>query len=264
MVLLYPPASFRPVRNTSGMMAQPIRGLIPHVQVGTGSLFTLFDSAATKVSAHLWLSRTGQFEQYVGLERRAWAQAAGNPYWISCECEGFPNEDYTLIQVLRLAELYRWGMRMFGWRAQITDSPEGFGLGTHRMGGLDWGGHSCPGEIRANRRAGILALAVGHPASAANARERYASRPTLRLAATGPDVRELQNALNVIFGQGAPNSVPSHLDPDGVFGPRTSAQVTSLQRLASTWSGPISADGVCGPATWKKIGEILTGLKNSC
>ncbi|MCK9896986.1 N-acetylmuramoyl-L-alanine amidase [Frankia sp. AgB32] len=141
-------------------MAQPTRGLVPHVQVGTGSLFGWFDNPESQVSSHLWLSRTGEFEGYVPLDQKAWAQAAGNPYWISCECEGFPSEDYTPIQVQRLGELFAWGVREFGWKAEITDSPNGYGLGTHRMGGAAWGGHECPGPIRAGRRADILAAAA--------------------------------------------------------------------------------------------------------
>lgn len=163
--VLYPPARYRPVRNRSGTMVRPTRGLIPHVQVGRGSLYGWFDNAASKVSSHLWLSRSGEFEQYVPFDQKAWCQGAGNPYWISCECEGFPSEDYTPIQVTRLAELYAWGVREFGWRLEITDSPDGYGLGTHRMGGAAWGGHACPGDIRADRRGDILAAArrILHP-----------------------------------------------------------------------------------------------------
>lgn len=160
----YPPAEYRPVRNTSGSMVQPTRGLIPHVQVGNGSLFAWFDDPDSQASSHLWLSKAGEFEQYVPFDRKAWAQVGGNPFWISVECEGRDTEDYTPIQVQRLAELYAWGMREFRWPAAITDSPDGYGIGTHRMGGAAWGNHSCPGNIRAGRRGDILAAALGRPA----------------------------------------------------------------------------------------------------
>jgi hypothetical protein len=163
--VLYPPARYRPVRNRSGVMVQPTRGLIAHVQVGNGSLFGWFDNPQSQVSAHLWLSRAGEFEQYVPFDQRAWAQAAGNPYWISCECEGRPDEDYTAAQIRGLGQLFAWGIQQFGWKAEITDSPDGYGLGTHRMGGAAWGGHECPGPIRAGRRGDILAAALDllHP-----------------------------------------------------------------------------------------------------
>ncbi|CAO5183138.1 N-acetylmuramoyl-L-alanine amidase domain-containing protein [Frankia sp. AiPs1] len=260
---LYPPARYRPVRNTSGSMVQPTRGLIPHVQVGNGSLFSWFDNSSSQVSSHLWLSRNGVFEQYVRFDQRAWAEAAGNPYWISCECEGYPTDDYTPIQVTRLAELFRWGMQEFGWKAEVTDSPNGYGIGTHRMGGTAWGGHDCPGDIRANRRGDILSLATGQRTFTADPRERYAGRPTLREGTTGSDVTELQNALNIIFGHEAPTGDPNRITPDGVYGSRTTARVASLQRYASPWFGRITDDGACGSDTWRKIGWILTGLNRS-
>ncbi|WP_018502364.1 peptidoglycan recognition protein family protein [Parafrankia discariae] len=259
---LYPPARNRPVRNTSGTMVEPTRGLIPHVQVGTGSLFGWFDNPASQVSAHLWLSKTGEFEQYVPFDRRAWAQAAGNPFWISVECEGYDSEDYTAIQIQRLGELFAWGMHEFGWRPEITDSPSGYGLGTHRMGGTAWGGHSCPGNPRANRRGDILAAALGASpgGSLADPGQRYAGMPTLREGMRGPEVVTLQNALNIIFGHEAPTGDPYRLTPDGAYGALTTARVASLQRYATPWFGRIPEDGVCGPNTWRKIGYVLVGM----
>lgn len=156
----YPGAVWRPVRNWSGTLSGTPRGLIAHVQQGNGSLYGWFNTPATEVSAHLWVSKKGLVEQYVELDKRAWAQAAGNPYWLSVECEGFVEEDYTPAQVQRLAEIYAWGMETYGWPAQITDSPDRPGLGTHRMGGVAWGGHSCPGDLRADRRVLILSEAL--------------------------------------------------------------------------------------------------------
>ncbi|OHV40059.1 peptidoglycan-binding protein [Pseudofrankia sp. EUN1h] len=258
----YAPATWRPVRNTSGTMLQPTRGLIPHVQVGNGSLYGMFNNPATEVSSHLWVSKGGALEQYVELDKRAWAQADGNPYWISVECEGYDTEDYTPVQVQRIAELYAWGMAEFGWKAEVTDSVDGYGLGTHRMGGVPWGNHSCPGTIRANRRPDILAaaLAMSGDSSTTQARQRYVSMPTLRQGDRGPAVVTLQNALNIIFGHEAPTGDPNRLTPDGAFGPKTVARVGSLQRLNSPYYGPISPDGVVGQESWLKIGYILTGM----
>jgi hypothetical protein len=257
---LYPPAVYRPVVNQSGGLVQPTRGFIPHVQVGNNSLFGRFNNPANQVSSHLWLSKSGVFEQYVPFDRKAWAQAAGNPYWISCECEGFPTENYTPIQVRRLGEFYAWGMRQFGWRAEVTDSVNGYGIGTHRMGGAAWGGHDCPGSLRAGRRRDLLAVALGG-GGGGDPRLRYLGMPPLRPGSTGPDVVELQNALNIIFRHEAPTGDPNRLNPDGVYGSRTQARVGSLQAYKSPWFGAIPVDGVCGPETWKKIGYILTGMK---
>ena len=262
----YPPAIWRPVANTSGAMVLPTRGLIAHVQQGNGSLYTLFDTPSSEVSSHLWLSKGGAFEQYVDLDDKAWAEAAGNPYWISVECEGFDTEDYTALQLQRLGELYAWGMAQFGWPAEITDSVNGYGLGTHRMGGAAWGGHSCPGDIRANRRGAILAAAVathgGGGVTPNSSQQRYANMPTLRLGDKGGNVTTLQNALNIIFAHESTND-PNRLTPDGTFGSQTQARVGSLQRLNSPYYGPITADGVAGPQSWIKIGYILTGMKRT-
>jgi hypothetical protein len=159
----YPGATWRPVPHHSPGMVLPPRGLIPHLQMGGNSLAGWFSNARSGVSSHLWVSRAGDLEQYVDLTEKAWAQAAGNPYWISCECEGATEaEDYTPAQIARLGEIYRWGMAIYGWPPTITDDPGGRGLGTHRMGGAAWGGHSCPGDLRASRRRDILAAALGH------------------------------------------------------------------------------------------------------
>ncbi|OHV42173.1 hypothetical protein BBK14_11160 [Parafrankia soli] len=179
----YPGAVWRPLDRhfTAGGIVVPTRGLIPHVAEGNGSLFGWFSNSASQVSAHLWVSKAGVVEQYVSLTDRAWAQAAGNRFWVSVECEGYVAEDYTPAQVQRLAEIYRWGMDVFAWPAQITDDPNGYGLGTHRMGGSAWGGHSCPGDLRAGRRRDILAAALGQPATPPPSElEDDMDEPTLR------------------------------------------------------------------------------------
>ncbi|MEX5710273.1 N-acetylmuramoyl-L-alanine amidase [Parafrankia sp. FMc6] len=263
----YPPANFRPVRNTSGTMSAPTRGLIPHVQVGNGSLFGWFDNPRSQASSHLWLSKTGTFEQYVPFDKKAWAQADGNRFWISVECEGLDSEDYTSVQIQRLGELYAWGMREFGWPAQITDSPDGRGIGTHRMGGRPWGGHSCPGTIRADRRDKILATALNagpsepsRNASEDDRRAGYTTMPTLSTGDRGPAVIELQKALNSVFLNETTAGDLAPLAPDGVYGTMTTSRVASCQRFATPWFGPIDADGICGPDTWRKIGFILGGM----
>jgi hypothetical protein len=255
---LYPAATYRPVVNFSTGLVTPTRGLIPHVQVGNNSLFTYFNTPANQVSSHLWLSKTGTFEQYVPFDRKAWAEVAGNAYWISCECEGFPTEDYTAIQVARLGEFYAWGMAQFGWKPTVTDSVNGYGIGTHSMGGAAWGGHDCPGTIRANRRGDILTAAL--TGNAPDQRNRFAAMPTLRPGDTGANVVTLQNSLNIIFGHEATSGDPDRLDPDGQYGARTQARVGSLQAYKSAWFGAITVDGICGPETWKKMGYILTGM----
>ncbi|WP_131769523.1 peptidoglycan recognition protein family protein, partial [Candidatus Protofrankia californiensis] len=263
---IYPTAHFRPVVNKSAGIITPTRGLILHVQEGNGSPFGEFNNPATQKSSHLWLSKAGHFEQYVPFTMKAWAQKAGNTEWISCECEGRVGEDYTPIQSERLGELYAWGIRVFGWAAQVTDDPKGRGIGTHRMGGIAWGGHSCPGGLRAGRRQDILAAALGRQGTVDAAGNpsvgRFAGYPVLNKGDHDPGhtgsfpdrgnpVATLQNALNIVLRH-EDHADPLRLGPDGQFGDRTYATLTSFQQ----WWG-LATDGIAGPATWAGLDGAL-------
>jgi murein L,D-transpeptidase YcbB/YkuD len=57
--------------------------------------------------------------------------------------------------------------------------------------------------------------------------------PTLRLGATGDDVKLLQAAVMV---------------HDGHFGPQTEAALRAYQARNG-----LTVDGICGPATWRSI-----------
>lgn len=132
------------------------RGLILHVQEGEGSLFERFSTPAYRSSAHFWVSQAGEIEQYVSIHDRAWTQRAGNAAWASIETSGFARNPLTGPQVEAVARVYTWGVRVHGWPVEVTDSPEGAGLGTHSMGGAAWGGHACPGTARSAQRAAVM------------------------------------------------------------------------------------------------------------
>ncbi|MCK9922464.1 N-acetylmuramoyl-L-alanine amidase [Frankia sp. AgPm24] len=199
----YPGATWRPVPHHSPGLILPPRGFLPHVQMGRGSLLGWFSNARSGVSSHLWLGYDGELEQYVDLTRKAWAEAAGNPYWISCECEGTAAEDYTPAQIARLAEIYRWGMGVYGWPAEVTDDPNGRGIGTHRMGGSAWGGHDCPGDLRANRRHDILAAAVAldPPTTPIKIKEKEADMPLTDAEMTTIAQRAAAETLRALWDQ---------------------------------------------------------------
>lgn len=65
----------------------------------------------------------------------------------------------------QLTELAKWHV-WCGARDEIANSPDGYGIGTHSMGGAAWGGHACPGPLRAAQRPEIIrraiALRTGH------------------------------------------------------------------------------------------------------
>lgn len=70
------------------------------------------------------------------------------------------------------------------------------------------------------------------------------SRPTLRLGASGPAVRDLQAALNRLMPHRQPLAV------DGVFGAQT-----EMALLAWQGRNGLLADGVAGAKTWASLGD---------
>ena len=68
---------------------------------------------------------------------------------------------------------------------------------------------------------------------------------TLRLGSRGPDVEAAQLALT---RAGYPTAV------DGIYGAKTMAAVREFQRANS-----LEADGIAGPATWRKLTPYLRG-----
>ncbi|MFE5621851.1 N-acetylmuramoyl-L-alanine amidase [Streptomyces virginiae] len=152
-----PDATRKPlsVNFTPGGLRE-MRGLVLHVQEGENSLHTHFSDPAVRSSAHFWVSQFGEIEQYVSAHDRAWAQGTGNLSWLSVETSGFASRPLTAQQVDSVARIYAWGMAQHGWPLEPASTPLGRGLGIHRMGGRDWGGHSCPGPLRSAQAGEIL------------------------------------------------------------------------------------------------------------
>jgi hypothetical protein len=137
------------------------RGFVLHVQEGTqqGSI-AWSKNPASQVSAHFYVARNGDIAQLVDTDTVAWTQANGNGRWISSENEGYHYEDLTSEQVEANAQLFARGVREYGWPMVSTDTPSGYGIGWHGMGGAAWGGHyDCPGELIKARRPTILSRA---------------------------------------------------------------------------------------------------------
>lgn len=155
----YPRADWRPVSYTgeAGVLRER-RGWILHVVVGNGSPWGTFQGATSpnRRFSHLWVSKKGRWEQYQWLDRASWAQASGNGLWWSVETEGFDDEPLTEAQLDALAAWHVW----CGAPDLVADSPDGRGIGTHRMGGAAWGGHECPGKIRSGQRGEIIRRAM--------------------------------------------------------------------------------------------------------
>ena len=78
----------------------------------------------------------------------------------------------------------------------------------------------------------------------------------VRRGQTGENVTYLQNALNrirTVFAQ-----IPA-LKADGIFGGGTEEAVRTFQRLFG-----LPADGIAGPATWRRINELYLITESGC
>lgn len=146
-----------PNMDQGGMLS--VDGLVLHIQQGTESgSIAWFKNPAAEASAHFLNPKTGPLVQLVDTADKAWAEAAGNPHWVSVENEGFVPDALTPSQLENVAQLYAWLHRTYSVPLQSTDSPSGSGLGWHGMGGVAWGNHpDCPGGAIKSQRPAILA-----------------------------------------------------------------------------------------------------------
>jgi peptidoglycan hydrolase-like protein with peptidoglycan-binding domain len=82
--------------------------------------------------------------------------------------------------------------------------------------------------------------------------------PTLRQGSTGALVATLQNVLNEGRGDFSPDIAPALL-VDGVFGPKTAAEVEGTQKLAGA-----VIDGIVGFQTWAipvhAMGQVIADV----
>jgi hypothetical protein len=148
-----------------------IRGFLPHTMVGNlPGTQSEFNNRAFQASAHFLVDQAGQIVQMgpAGPGRwKAWAEAAGNVAWFSAEFadDGNPDNPFTAAQIQAAAQLAELLARpdVGNFPLQVTNSTGGLGVGVHNMGGIAWGGHSCPDEppehVRSNQRSAIVALA---------------------------------------------------------------------------------------------------------
>jgi hypothetical protein len=162
-------------------MVKPILGAIEHAMDGSwhGGVFyagTLlgtdgwFRNPASGASSTFGTAKDGTLFQWVDTDDAAWAQADGNPYYVSIENEAVasvwaqhPNPDpLTDAQLATNGKLIRWLHEAEGMVLQLADAPGAKGLGWHGMGGSSYGGHTaCPGNPIKAQRVVILQLATG-------------------------------------------------------------------------------------------------------
>lgn len=158
-----------------------MQGVVMHTMVcNLPQCIDLFNNEEVQASAHFGIAQDGQIHQFgpIGKGWIAWAQKAGNLAWYSIEHADNrnPNNPLTEAQITASAQLVELLSRFAGFPLQITDSVAGRGFGVHNMGGINWGGHTCPDlppkHVRSAQRPQILALArkirEGYPATGRN------------------------------------------------------------------------------------------------
>jgi hypothetical protein len=156
--------------NHSYGMAVPsgVLGVIMHTMVGDlPGTDNEFMNGNAQVSAHFGIDQSGHVIQWVDLVGGdvAWAEMGGNYSWYSIEHadHGNPLNPLTPQQITASAQLVELMSRVGGFPLQEANTTSQQGYGVHYMGGLAWGGHSCPDvsprRVRSLQRVAVLALA---------------------------------------------------------------------------------------------------------
>ena len=255
-------ASWRPaaINYTPGGM-NGVRGVVVHIMEGTlAGTDSWFRNPVSQVSAHFGTGKNGDLYQWVDTTDRAWAEVAGNPYWISIENEGRSGDTLTEAQLDRCANVLRWAHEVHGVPLQVTSDPNGSGLGYHAMGGAAWGGHyDCPGAQIVAQLAEIVKRAGGSGSGGSPAPAPAPSRTQVTInglvygfGAHGDHVTAVGRAL-VAQGCGqfyAQGPGPDWSDAD--------TRCYQLWQIKCGYSGS-DADGVPGPASLTRLLGSLPG-----
>lgn len=153
-------AAWRPISTNIGGSLSPNLGVFMHHQAGNGSLFAFFNNPRSQVSAHFWIGKQGQIEQYVDTSQVAWHARQANTRYVGVETEGCPggrDEPFTEAQIDAFARLFAEGMRRHGWPAQLANQEGQRGFGYHRMAVNT----ACPCQMRLEKRGEIIRRATG-------------------------------------------------------------------------------------------------------
>lgn len=138
-------------------------GWVLHVNQSNGNLDAFFagDSSVnpSAVCPNFQVYKDGTVHQHLPLLFSPWCQVDGNATYCAVETEGYDSEPLTPQQVTALARLHNAYHDAAGVPDQLASTPGQRGIGIHSMGGASWGGHSCPGSIRAGQRVQIVQAA---------------------------------------------------------------------------------------------------------
>jgi hypothetical protein len=228
-------------------------GVAVHVNVSgptsNGTSTEYFRDNPGQVLPNFQVYRDGKIVQFTPLEWQSWCQVAGNFTFGAIECGGDPDMPYTDQQIDSIGYVLAAYHSHFGVPLVITDSPYEPGIGTHQMGGAAWGGHACPGVIRAGERPALISAAkrqLGGPPNQTKPPRWY---HVYKRGDRGPSVRTIQKRL-VHLGY-VPHVTDATADAwcDGLFGPPT---VYAVKRAKKDMSWP-NRTGRVGLAFWNKL-----------
>jgi hypothetical protein len=248
-----PGVQYRPVPNktTDGMRAH--YGVALHIMQGTlwGS-DAWFRNPKAQASSHFGVGKDGTILQWVDTKDRAWAQASGNPYWISIEHEGKSGDSLTPEQIAADGKILAWVHKTHGVPLQSTNSVTGRGLGWHGMGGADWGGHTaCPGTPIKNQRTAILKAAGSTPAEPSAPPVDQDAFPGASKFGPGADNAYVTRLGQMLVKRGAKRFYTTGPGPKWGMADKNA---TSAFQQAQGWTGA-DADGIPGATTWKLLTE---------
>lgn len=224
-------------------------GLVLHIEEGSdaGSQ-SWFKNPDASASAHFLNPKNGPLEQLVDTADAAWAEVAGNRTWISVEHEGYAGDSLTASQLENDAQLLAWLHKEHGIPLQITDDPNGTGLGWHGMGGDAWGGHfGCPGDPIKAQRGAIIARAqqiLGQtptPVPSPVPAPQGPAFPGESLSLQSPQLHD----NNVRTWQQKMSDRGWTITVDGWYGPSSQATCKAFQQEKG-----LTVDGIVGPKTW--------------
>lgn len=246
-----------PNENPGGMGR--VDGVVLHIQQGNqaGSI-AWCKNPASQVSAHFFAPKVGKPVQLVDTSDKAWAEAAGNPNWLSIENEGYSGQYLTGDQIEACAQILARAHTVYGVPLTTADLPSEQGLGWHGMGGDAWGGHpDCPGDQVKSQRGAILQRAseilgtAPPPPPAPGQRAPMFPGRTLVFEngypmMHGDDVHTWQQQM---ANRGWALAV------DGWYGPHSRLVCVEFQQDSTAHAWALAIDGMVGPKTWNATWE---------
>lgn len=210
-------------------------GVILHVNVSgptsNGTSIDYFKSNPGEVTPNFQVYRDGSIVQFLPFNWQPWCQIDGNFNYGAIETGGDPDQPLTEAQLVSCAKIIRAYHRRMGFEYKIANSPGQKGLGTHQMGGLSWGGHACPGDIRAGQRQEILdrAQATKPAGPVEEAMAFYKSQADFEASVAAIVQKAVDERINKVFldHDGTTSRLRtflSRIGPDGYKAPDTSGR----------------------------------------